>query len=91
MTDITTVLLVGAPLYLAAVVIYTVRLVKGPSIPDMVLAVDCIAYDLAVFLLIIALYYRTSLLVAPSIMLALWAYLLDVFISKHLVSKEVGE
>ena len=91
MTDITTVLLVGAPLYLAAVVIYTVRLVKGPSIPDMVLAVDCIAYDLAVFLLIIALYYRTPLLVAPSIMLALWAYLLDVFISKHLVSKEVGE
>ena len=91
MTDITTVLLVGAPLYLAAVVIYTVRLVKGPSIPDMVLAVDCIAYDLAVFLLIIALYYRTPLLVAPSITLALWAYLLDVFISKHLVSKEVGE
>jgi len=91
MTDLTTVLLVSAPLYLAAVVIYTVRLVKGPSIPDIVLAVDCIAYDLAVFLLIIALYYRTPLLVAPSIMLALWAYLLDVFISKHLVSKEVGE
>ncbi|MGB9828198.1 pH regulation protein F [Thermosphaera chiliense] len=91
MIDLTTVLLVSVPLYLGAVVLYTVRLVKGPSIPDMVLAVDCIAYDLAVFLLVIALYYRTPLLVAPSIMLALWAYLLDVFISKHLVSKEVGE
>ncbi|MEM0378167.1 MAG: monovalent cation/H+ antiporter complex subunit F [Thermosphaera sp.] len=91
MVDLTLVLLASAPLYLAAVVLYAVRLVKGPTIPDMVLAVDCIAFDLAVFLIIIALYYRTPLLIAPSIVLALWAYLLDVFISKHLISKEVGE
>ncbi|MEM1720453.1 MAG: monovalent cation/H+ antiporter complex subunit F [Desulfurococcaceae archaeon] len=84
------VVLIGAPLYLVAVVLYTIRLVKGPTIPDMVLAVDCLSYDLAVFLMALSLYYGTPFLVTPPLMLALWVYLLDVYVSKYLISKEVG-
>ncbi|ADV64424.1 monovalent cation/H+ antiporter complex subunit F [Desulfurococcus mucosus] len=80
---------ISAPLYIAAIVLYTLRAVKGPTIPDIVLAIDCIAYDLAVFLALIALYYRSPLMITPSMLLALWAYLLDIFISKHLASKRV--
>jgi len=39
------VISIGAPLYIMAVVLYTIRLIRGPTIPDMVLAVDCLAYD----------------------------------------------
>ncbi|MEM1642064.1 MAG: monovalent cation/H+ antiporter complex subunit F [Desulfurococcaceae archaeon] len=84
------VISIGAPLYIMAVVLYTIRLIRGPTIPDMVLAVDCLAYDLAVFLAALSLYYRTPFMVAPPIMLALWAYILDIFVSKYLVAKEVG-
>lgn len=84
------VVLIGAPLYLAAVALYTVRLIKGPTIPDIVLAVDCLSYDLAVFLMALSIYYRTPFLIAPPIMLALWVYLLDVYVSKYLVTREVG-
>ncbi|MEZ0394773.1 MAG: monovalent cation/H+ antiporter complex subunit F [Desulfurococcaceae archaeon] len=78
------------PLYMVAVIIYAVRALRGPTVPDVVLAVDCIAYDLAVFLAALALYYRSPIMIAPSILLALWAYLLDVYVSKHLAAKEVG-
>ncbi|MEM1618784.1 MAG: monovalent cation/H+ antiporter complex subunit F [Desulfurococcaceae archaeon] len=84
------VISIGAPLYIMAVVLYTTRLIRGPTIPDMVLAADCLAYDLAVFLAALSLYYRTPFMVAPPIMLALWAYILDIYVSKYLIAKEVG-
>ena len=81
--------ILAAP-YIAAVLMYTARAVKGPTVPDIILAVDCMSYDLAVFLALLSVYYRSPLMIAPAILLALWAYLLDVFASKYLVSKEVG-
>lgn len=84
------VVLIGTPLYIIAVALYSIRLVRGPTIPDMVLAVDCLAYDLAVFLAALSLYYKTPFMTAPPIMLALWAYLLDIYVSKYLVTREVG-
>lgn len=88
--SIEVVMLIGAPLYLVAIILYTIRLLKGPTIPDIVLAVDCLAYDLAVFLTAFSLYYKTPFLTAPPLMLALWVYLLDVYVSKYLTSREVG-
>lgn len=84
------VILIGTPLYILAVVLYSVRLVRGPTVPDTVLAADCMAFDLAVFLAALSLYYKTPFMVAPPLMLALWAYLLDIYVSKYLISKEVG-
>jgi multicomponent Na+:H+ antiporter subunit F len=87
---LTLVLAIGTPLYLTAVVLYSIRAVRGPTIPDIILAVDCLSYDLAVFLAAIALYYETPLMTAPPIMLALWVYLLDIYASKYLITREVG-
>jgi multicomponent Na+:H+ antiporter subunit F len=56
----------------------------------MVLAIDCLSYDLAVFLAAMALYYKTPFMTAPPIMLALWVYLLDIYVSKYLITREVG-
>ncbi|MEM0380437.1 MAG: monovalent cation/H+ antiporter complex subunit F [Desulfurococcaceae archaeon] len=82
--------LILMPIYLTSFVIYVIRAVKGPTISDVVLAIDCLSYDLAVFLAVLSIYFKSVFLVSSAIMLALWAYLLDIYIAKHLVSKEVG-
>lgn len=84
------ILLIAAPLYIGAVLLYSLRAIRGPTISDIVLAIDSISYDLAVFLTLLSIYNRSPLMIAPSIMLALWAFLLDIFVSKYLISKEVG-
>jgi len=77
--------------FLTAFTLYIVRVVRGPSIPDMVLAVNCLSFDLAVFIALLALYYSTPFLVLGSIFLALWAFILDIFVAKYFVRREVGE
>ena len=78
------------PLYMASFTLYVIRAVKGPTIADIVLAIDCLSYDLAVFLALLSIYFKSAFLVSSAIILALWAYILDVYIAKHIVSKEVG-
>ena len=78
------------PLYLLAFVIYAVRAFKGPTIVDVILAVDCMSFDIAAFMTILAIYFKSAFLISGAIILALWAYLLDIYIAKHLISKEVG-
>jgi len=84
-------MMVLIPIYLVSFTIYVVRAVKGPTVADTVLAVDCLSYDLAVFLALLSIYFKSIYLVSSAIILALWAYLLDIYIAKHIVSEEVGE
>lgn len=79
-----------AALFIAAFTMYIVRALRGPSIPDIVLAIDCLSYDLAVFIALISIYYGTALLIIGSFLLALWAYVFDLFVSKYLLRKELG-
>jgi len=78
------------PLYITAFILYTIRAIKGPTVPDMILAVDCMSFDIAAFMAILALYFKSTYLITGAITLALWAYLLDVYIANHLTKKEVG-
>jgi len=78
-------------IFLIAFTLYITRIVKGPSVVDMALAVDCLAFDLAVFIGLLTLYFRTPFLIIGAIALALWAYILDIYIAKYFVRKEVGE
>ncbi|HIP89458.1 MAG TPA: pH regulation protein F [Thermococcus paralvinellae] len=70
--------------------IYALRLLLGPSIVDSILAADCISIDAGMVLLLIALYYRNSMIALGALFLFLWAFALDVFASKYLVKGEVG-
>ncbi|AJC71732.1 pH regulation protein F [Thermococcus guaymasensis DSM 11113] len=78
------------PLYVTAFILYTVRAIKGPTIPDIILAVDCMSFDIAAFMAILAVYFKSTYLITGAIILALWAYLLDVYVANHLTKKEVG-
>ncbi len=78
-------------IFLSAVTLYIIRVLKGPTIPDMVLSIDCLGYDLAVFIGLLSLYYNTSFLIIGSLMIALWAFIFDVYISKYFIKKDMGE
>jgi len=77
--------------FITAFTLYIVRIVRGPTIPDMVLAVDCLSFDLAVFIGLLSLYYQTPFLMIGALMLALWAFIFDLYIAKYFVKKELGD
>ncbi len=91
MTEIQMFILAILPIYVVAFVLYTLRALRGPSISDMVLAIDAMSYDLAAFLVILAIYFKQPILIPVAIALALWIYSLDIYVSKYLEGKELGE
>ncbi|MEM4470470.1 MAG: monovalent cation/H+ antiporter complex subunit F, partial [Desulfurococcaceae archaeon] len=66
-------------------------LLKGPTIPDMVIAVDALSYDMAVLLAVLSVLFKSPILISCAIVLMLWAYALDVYMAKYLEAKEFGE
>ncbi len=88
--EVTNFTLLMFPLYMLAFTLYTVRAVKGPTIPDTVLAIDAMTYDLAAFLVILAIFFRSAILIPTAIVLALWVYALDIYVAKYLESREMG-
>jgi multicomponent Na+:H+ antiporter subunit F len=79
------------PIFIVSIILYLIRILKGPTIPDMVIAVDAISYDIAVFLAVLAIYFKSPILISCVIVLMLWAYALDIYVAKYLESKEMGE
>jgi len=79
------------PIYMAAFILYAVRAVKGPTIPDMVLAIDAMTFDLAAFLVVLSIFFKSPILIPVAIVLALWIYALDIYVAKYLEAKEMGE
>ncbi|MCS7111698.1 MAG: monovalent cation/H+ antiporter complex subunit F [Ignisphaera sp.] len=79
-----------APVFIASIILYLIRALRGPTIPDMVIAVDAISFDIAVFLAVLAVYFKSPILISCVIVLMLWAYALDIYVAKYLESKDMG-
>lgn len=88
---ITNFLTIAMFFYLASFLLYLVRLFKGPTVPDMVLVIDALGYDLAAFLIILSILLRSPILIPCAIVLTLWIYALDIYVAKYLEAKEMGE
>ena len=93
--DTTSILSIYIPIitgvFITAFTLYIIRIARGPTIPDMVLAVDCLGFDLAVFVGLLSLYYQTPFLMIGALMLTLWAFIFDLYIAKYFVKKELGD
>jgi multicomponent Na+:H+ antiporter subunit F len=87
---VTSVLTVLIPIYVTSFLIYVVRVVKGPTLPDRVLAVDSLGYDLAAFMVVLSVLLKSPLMVVCGLALALWIYALDIYVAKFLEAKEMG-
>ncbi|MDI9619517.1 MAG: monovalent cation/H+ antiporter complex subunit F [Candidatus Nezhaarchaeota archaeon] len=86
-----TVILFLIPVFGVSVILYSVRVARGPTIPDMALAVDCLSYDVCFLMALLAVYFEAPFLVVCAICLALWAYMFDLYMAKYLEKKELGE
>lgn len=89
--QVTTFIIYSIPIYLVAFILYIIRALRGPSISDIVLAIDALTYDLAAFLVILSILFKSPILVATAIVLSLWVYALDIYVAKYLEAKEMGE
>ena len=90
--QVITFIAIMIPIYMLAFVLYTIRAFKGPTVSDTVLAIDALTYDLAAFLVILSIFFRSPILIPIAIVLALWIYALDIYVSKYLeAKKELGE
>ncbi|NJE07652.1 pH regulation protein F [Thermococcus sp. M39] len=76
-------------LYILAFILYGIRALKGPTTADIILAVDCLSFDMAAFMVILAIYFKSAMLVSGAILLTLWAYMLDIYYSKYVLYGEV--
>jgi multicomponent Na+:H+ antiporter subunit F len=88
---VTLFLVICMPIYITSFLLYLVRLVKGPTISDRVIAIDALGFDLAAFMVILSILYRSPILIACAIVLSLWVFALDIYVAKYLESRELGE
>ncbi len=85
------VIMIIMPIFIVAFVLYAIRAIRGPTIPDIVLAIDALSFDVAAFMIILAIYFSSPFLIPGAIVLAVWAYALDIFVAKYYEKKEIGE
>lgn len=78
-------------LFITATILYVIRILRGPTIPDMVLAVDALAYDLAVMIIALAFLLDSAYLAVAALPLVLWAYILDMYVAKYLEKRGIGD
>ena len=81
-------MLVTIPLYLISLALYAVRVCKGPTIQDSVLAVASITFASAILVLMLAVLFKSVMLVPGALILVLWAFALDLYVAKYLTTKE---
>jgi len=88
---IETIIRASLIIYFISVLLYVIRLLRGPSIPDMVLAIDAITYSFITIFILLVLILNIPLLVTCAMVLSLFVYVLNIYIAKYLESHEMGE
>ncbi|NJF24216.1 monovalent cation/H+ antiporter complex subunit F [Thermococcus sp. Bubb.Bath] len=83
------VLYFAAVIYTLAFVLYGIRAIKGPTTADIILAVDCLSFDMAAFMVVLGIYFKSIMLASGAIILALWAFMLDIYYTKYVLYGEV--
>ncbi|MEM0014269.1 MAG: monovalent cation/H+ antiporter complex subunit F [Zestosphaera sp.] len=76
--------------YFVAFLLYMVRILKGPTLSDRVLAVDALGYDLAAFMTVLTILLKSPIIIVCSVVLILWIFSLDIYVAKYLEAKELG-
>jgi multicomponent Na+:H+ antiporter subunit F len=89
--EIMTFIMIVLPIYLVSSALYLIRVFKGPTISDTVLAIDALSFEIIVFMALFAIFFKSLLLVPEAILLSVWTYALDVFVAKYLEKKEMGD
>ncbi len=74
-----------------AAVLCIVRFIKGPTVPDKVIAIDTMSSLVVGIIVMLSLYFRVSLLMDVAIVYAILAFIGNLAISKYLMGKKLYE
>jgi multicomponent K+:H+ antiporter subunit F len=74
-----------------AVLLAVWRLLRGPSLPDRILALDTLYINTLALLMLLGMYYRTALYFEAVVVIALLGFIGTVVLSKHLLRGDIAE
>jgi multicomponent Na+:H+ antiporter subunit F len=78
-------------LLVVAVFIILVRIARGPTLPDRVLATDTANSIIIGIIVLISLYYNNQIIVDIAIVYAMLTFLGTLALSKYLIGREMHE
>ncbi len=76
-------IIVLMPLYIIAFILYVARGIRGPTVFDSVISIDAMCYDIAAFMVILSVFLNSYLLLGVAVLMALWAYMLDIVVARY--------
>jgi multicomponent Na+:H+ antiporter subunit F len=89
--EVITFIIIMIPIYFVSFVLLLVRVFKGPTISDIVLAIDTLSFESIAFMAILSIFFKSLILIPVAILLSLWTYALDVYFATYLEKKEMGD
>lgn len=75
----------------AAVALNVARLIKGPDLPDRVLALDTLYINAIALIMLMGLYLRSDLFFEAALLIAVMGFVGTVAVAKHLLRGDIIE
>lgn len=74
-----------------AIVLNVLRLLKGPDLPDRVLALDTLYINAIALIMLLGLYLRSDLFFEAALLIAVMGFIGTVAVAKHLLRGDIIE
>jgi len=74
-----------------AIVLNLLRLIKGPDLPDRVLALDTLYINAIALIMLLGLYLRSDLFFEAALLIAVMGFIGTVAVAKHLLRGDIIE
>lgn len=85
------VILISLGIMSAAALLNTLRLLKGPDLPDRILALDTLYINAIAIIILLGLYLASDLFFEAALIIAVMGFVGTVAIAKHLLRGDIIE
>ncbi len=86
-----TALLIGFACVSLAFVLSFLRLIKGPDLPDRILALDTLYINAIALLVLLGLYFQSALYFEAALLIAVMGFVATIGLSKYLLRGDIME
>jgi len=86
-----TALLIGFGLVSVALLLSFLRLIKGPDLPDRILALDTLYINSIALLVLLGLYFQSALYFEAALLIAVMGFVGTIGFSKYLLRGDIME
>ncbi len=86
-----TALLIGFAMVSVALLLSFLRLIKGPDVPDRILALDTLYINSIALLVLLGLYFQSALYFEAALLIAVMGFVGTIGLSKYLLRGDIME